>query len=600
MEFGAVGVSGTIAQNVKTFAGGTYTLTYFLANDGGKPVQFFSSQFNGVTLSSLNGSAAGQPYTQYTFSGLLANGTSTPLVFSGQQDPAEWQLDDISLALNNLVNSSTVFLGPQPAVLLITNNFTQTSKGVLHVVVGGLGITQHDLIIAGGDAKLDGTLQVQRLNGFTFHHGDKVTILTTGGKVSGEFATYESNFGDNILSPIVVYGKDSVALEVSTYANFATTWGLPANELHVARALDSVVFDSRERSLINYLDNRSLSKLPGDFVRIAPTDITSIFAIGNSLATVQSLNIQRRAGDIRSGSSGFSAAGLAMNGAGPSYSGGFNITTGVAGPSGDDGKEVKETKQVVPAENRWGAFLSGTGEWVSVGNTDNARGYDLESGGFTLGVDYKVTPNLAIGLAAGYTGTTADLANNGRVWVNGGKIGLYGTFFQNEQVASAPMMSKDSSKDSSKEAPAPALSIAKGFYADVAVFGGYNSYDTRRDGLQGEARGSTEGGELNVLFGTGYDFKKGALAFGPHRQLQLHLPRNRCLYGGRLAGSAEHSRRGQHFAALGVRFSKPATTSRPEACSSSRSCARHGSMNTAIRRPRSIPTSPTAAAIPSS
>jgi outer membrane autotransporter protein len=101
--------------------------------------------------------------------------------------------------------------------------------------------------------------------------------------------------------------------------------------------------------------------------------------------------------------------------------------------------------------------------------------------------------------------------DRGRVWVNGGKLGLYATFFQNEPLAAAPTMSKDSSK----EAPAPALSIAKGFYADAAVFGGYNSYDTRRSALQGEARGDTDGGEVNALFGIGYDFKKGGLTFGP-------------------------------------------------------------------------------------
>ena len=165
---------------------------------------------------------------------------------------------------------------------------------------------------------------------------------------------------------------------------------------------------------------------------------------------------------------------------------------------------------MVLAENRWGAFLSGTGQWVNVGNTDNARGYDLNSGGFTLGIDYKVTPTLAIGLAAGYTGTTADLTDRGRVWVNGGKIELYATFFQTHPEPTTTM-----SKDSSKEPPAPASVTAGGFYADAAVFGGYNSYDTRRSALQGEARGDTEGGELNVLFGTGYDFKKGGFTFGP-------------------------------------------------------------------------------------
>src|SRR5262249_13599539 len=110
---------------------------------------------------------------------------------------------------------------------------------------------------------------------------------------------------------------------------------------------------------------------------------------------------------------------------------------------------------------------------------------DLTSGGFTLGLDYKITPNFAIGLAAGYTGSSADLTDRGRVWVNGGKIGLYSTYFSG------------------------------GWYAGTAVFAGYNSYDTRRSALQGEARGDTEGGELNVLFGTGYDFKFGGLTVGP-------------------------------------------------------------------------------------
>jgi len=212
-----------------------------------------------------------------------------------------------------------------------------------------------------------------------------------------------------------------------------------------------------------------------------------MFTISTAYAQQQSFNLQRRTDDLRSGSSGFSAANLAINGNNPSYSGGFGIGTGVAGPNGapDEGKEVKETKEVAPAENRWGAFLSGTGEWVNVTGTDNAHGYDIASGGFTLGVDYKLTPNFAVGLAAGYTGATADLSDHGRVWTNGGKLGLYSTVFSG------------------------------GWYADIAGFGGYNGYDTRRAGLGGEARGDTHGGEVDGLFGTGYDFKKGNLTFGP-------------------------------------------------------------------------------------
>ena len=193
------------------------------------------------------------------------------------------------------------------------------------------------------------------------------------------------------------------------------------------------------------------------------------------------MNLQRRTDDIRNGSNGFSAAGFQTAGSGPLYSGGF----GSAGPSGDDGKESKEMKNVVAPEDRWGVFITGTGEWVNVSGDGNGRNYDVATGGFTLGADYKVTPNFAIGVDAGYAGTASDLDKGGRVYVDGGKLGLYSTYFTG------------------------------GFYVDTAVNGGYNSYSTRArwPRIQGTARGDTDGGELNVLFGTGYDFKAGAWTF---------------------------------------------------------------------------------------
>ena len=192
---------------------------------------------------------------------------------------------------------------------------------------------------------------------------------------------------------------------------------------------------------------------------------------------------------------------------------------------------------------------------MSVGNTENARGYDLESGGFTLGVDYKVTPNFAVGLMGGYTGTTADLTDHGRIYVNGGKLGLYATLFQNVQQSAIQLQTM--SKDSSKEAPVAAPSIAKGWYADLAATGGYNSYDTRRSALQGEARGDTDGGELNALFGTGYDFKKGGLTFGPTATFNYtYLGTNGFTESGSLAPLNIHGGKGESLrSAFGLKAS---------------------------------------------
>ena len=50
--------------------------------------------------------------------------------------------------------------------------------------------------------------------------------------------------------------------------------------------------------------------------------------------------------------------------------------------------------------------------------------------------------------------------------------------------------------------------------------GGLNGYSTRRSALRGTARGSENGGELNALIATGYDWKAGALTLGPTASFQ--------------------------------------------------------------------------------
>jgi outer membrane autotransporter protein len=380
----------------------------------------------------------------------------------------------------NLINHGTLSPGDAPGTVTVHGNYQQGKGANLNLKFASA--TSYDQLLIGGTASLGGNANVIFLDGFTPKKGEKFKVIYAG-SISGEFDDINAPVWDDMtLRPF--YGKNSVTFR-AVVDSFANLPGLTPNQEAVAQNLDKVLFDPRDAKLLNYLYGQSLNQLPADFDKIGAEGLTSIFAIGTSLATLQSQNIQNRNDNIRNGSTGFNASGLALNGSGPSYSGGFGFGAGVAGPNGDDGKDTKEMKAVAPVENRWGAFLSGTGEWVNVGSTDNARGYDLTSGGFTLGVDYKVCPNFAIGLMGGYTGTTADLTDHGRVWVNGGKIGIYATTF------------------------------VGGWYADAAVDGGYNSYDTRRSGIQGEVRGDTDGGELGVLFGTGYDFKAGAFTFGP-------------------------------------------------------------------------------------
>ena len=373
--------------------------------------------------------------------------------------------------------------GASPGTLTIKGNYVQNKDGTLTIEVAGAKSGQHDLLAVSQRATIDGNLRIVNVGTKSLlKPGQSIDILTAEKGVSGTFNDIAQ--GDTLVTNRVVYSENAVSIE-GISDPFASIPGLTPNQVAVAHALDNVAFRNKQPKLIGFLLQEPVSKLPDDLDRIAPEEFGSIFTIGTALANVQTANLQRRTSDIRSGSSGFSASGFATAGSGPLYSG------GLAGPSGSyDGKESKEVKNVVVPENRWGVFITGVGEWVNVDGDGNARGYDITTGGFTVGADYKVTPNFAIGIMAGYAGTGTDLNDGGRVFVNGGKLGLYSTYFTG------------------------------GFYVDTAVNGGYNSYDLRRAGLEGTARSSTHGGELNALFATGYDFKIGGFTVGPTASFQ--------------------------------------------------------------------------------
>ena len=73
--------------------------------------------------------------------------------------------------------------------------------------------------------------------------------------------------------------------------------------------------------------------------------------------------------------------------------------------SGPEGKSGPAVFAPVP-QNRWGIFATGLGEFTNVESTFNASGYELATGGFTMGVDYRIGSNFAVGLTGGYTYTS--------------------------------------------------------------------------------------------------------------------------------------------------------------------------------------------------
>jgi outer membrane autotransporter protein len=246
--------------------------------------------------------------------------------------------------------------------------------------------------------------------------------------------------------------------------------------------VDQIELNPKAADLISFLSKEPVSNLPGDLEKISPDGLTAFYEISFSNANVQRLNLEGRLDDLRSGSNGFSS-NMKLNGA----------TTGPEGKASVDGQSSKSPAEqaLEPGpENRWGVWVTGFGDFVNVDSDSNGKGYDFTSGGVSLGVDYRITDQLAIGAMGEYAYTWTSLKPSGDIDVNSGRGGVYATWFNH------------------------------GIYLNGAIYGGHNVYSSSRSTLGGMASGGTGGAEYSAFISGGYDFHCGHLTVGPIAALQ--------------------------------------------------------------------------------
>lgn len=390
--------------------------------------------------------------------------------------------------IGNLFNAGVVSPGHSPGTFSVQGNFQQNAGGALRIEIAGLAPGQHDLLQVTGHASLSGSLQLSRRNGFAFALGERVTFLTAGGGVAGQFSEVSDPSALNsLIAARVVYEPTQVSVE-GVQAPFSSLPGKTQNQREVARALDSAAGDPRLARLVDRLDHERLAQVYRDLDLISPDELTSVFQLAVSLANVQTANLERRMADLREGRGGFSATGFALGGT--PYRSGDLSAPAVAGPGGD-AKDAKDQPCFFSArEERWGFFITGSGEFTDVTRTENAAGYHLVTGGLTLGLDYRIGEHFALGATAGYTDTGDAPSGGGHLRVTGARAGIYATAF------------------------------AHGFHFDATVTGGRNDYDTSRRGVAGTARGETSGAEVSATVHSGYDWQLGRLTVGPLADFQ--------------------------------------------------------------------------------
>jgi hypothetical protein len=93
-DLGPVGSDGSLAQNLSTVAGAQYTISWWLASDGGAPSDF-SVYWDGHLLASETNIPA-QPYVQSSYT-VTASSNVTTIQFFFRDDPAFLHLDDVSV-----------------------------------------------------------------------------------------------------------------------------------------------------------------------------------------------------------------------------------------------------------------------------------------------------------------------------------------------------------------------------------------------------------------------------------------------------------------------------------------------------------------------
>jgi outer membrane autotransporter protein len=203
--------------------------------------------------------------------------------------------------------------------------------------------------------------------------------------LTGRFAQFVDPFatGPGFTFVGLIYAQNSVLLEFRTAASFALT----PNQLAAANMIDGVHVDPRAANLISFLSQEPFTNLPEDFEKISPDSLTSFYEISFSNANIQRLNLEDRLDDLRNGSNGFSS-NMKLNGAA------VNLENR-ADADGKSSKNVVEPILQHAPENRWGVWVTGFGDFVSLDADGNARGYDFTIGGVSVGIDYRFNHQFA-------------------------------------------------------------------------------------------------------------------------------------------------------------------------------------------------------------
>jgi len=190
------------------------------------------------------------------------------------------------------------------------------------------------------------------------------------------------------------------------------------------------------------------------------------------------------------------------------------------------GGGVTKAPRMIEGDTPWGMFLYGNALFARQNATSNGPQTKFNAAGFTAGVDYRVTPDLVVGVLGGYTRTNADLDTLGSTSkINTWLLGAYGTYYR------------------------------QNWFVNGAFVYGRNSYDNNRIALGTSNTSSPKGDQYAVQGTVGVDLRYGGWIVTPELGGQYTMVRIDAFTETGSAALAVDSDKADSFrSSLGARF----------------------------------------------
>ena len=258
---------------------------------------------------------------------------------------------------------------------------------------------------------------------------------------------------------------------------------LPTEELAAKLPVEKLL------EICNAMDTAAIQDQVNAIRQITPKQAPAQGTASVEISQRQFDNITARMNALRSGATGVSVTGLNVDYQGVAIPIKL-VSQAYAKQSG--GSAGEENTALF---GKLGFFLNGNMSFGDKSESSNELGFDFDTKGVTAGLDYRFTDQFVVGGALGYVSNETDFdASRGDMAVKGYTLALYSTYYHNQAS-----------------------------YFDAIVSYGWNEFDASRQvsflTFDEKASGDTEGTEISVSLGGGYDFNRNGFAFGPYGRI---------------------------------------------------------------------------------